>query len=116
MLKTIGSATTHQEIEQLENQACEEIEKLTAQPKLFLGPGDTAINQAFAILNYANIRTLLASGSFILFALRTCIVLYTTSSIKFSTVAASIISWNFLSSSGVIPGNPRSSILLIMEM
>jgi hypothetical protein len=56
--KIIGSATTQQEIEQLECKAREEIEKLTAQPKLFLGPSDSAIDQAFEVLNNSNIRTL----------------------------------------------------------
>ncbi len=58
VLKTIGSATTQQEIEQLECKAREEIEKLTAQPKLFLGPSDSAIDHAFEVLNNSNIRTL----------------------------------------------------------
>jgi transposase len=56
--KTIGSATTQQEIEKLTNQAKQEIERLSAQPKLFVSEGDAAIEKAFSILNNANIRTL----------------------------------------------------------
>jgi len=58
VVKTIGSATTRQEIEKLVNLARQEIERLTAQPKLFNSESDTAIEQAFAVLNNANIRTL----------------------------------------------------------
>ena len=56
--KTIGSATSQQEIEKLVNQAKQEIEQLSAQPKLFVSKNDAAIEQAFSILNNANIRTL----------------------------------------------------------
>lgn len=58
VVKTLGSATMQQEIEILVNQAREEIERLTAQPKLFVGENDAAIEQAFAVLNNASIRTL----------------------------------------------------------
>jgi transposase len=56
--KILGSATTQQEIEKLVNLAKQEIERLTAQPKLFNSESDAAIEQAFAVLNNANIRTL----------------------------------------------------------
>jgi transposase len=56
--RNIGSATTQQEIEKLVNLARQEISKLTAQPNLFLSESDVAIEQAFAILNNASIRTL----------------------------------------------------------
>jgi transposase len=56
--KTIGSATTQQEIEKLVKQAKQEIEQLNAQPKLFVSESDAAIEQAFSVLNNANIRTL----------------------------------------------------------
>lgn len=58
ILKTLGSAITQQEIEKLVNLARQEIEMLAAQPKLFLSESDSAIEQAFAVLNNANIRTL----------------------------------------------------------
>jgi hypothetical protein len=58
VLKTIGSAITRQEIEKLVNLARQEVENITAQPKLFVSETDVAIEQAFAILSNANIRTL----------------------------------------------------------
>lgn len=58
ILKILGSATTQQEIEKLVNLARQEIERLSAQPKLFVSESDAAIEQAFAVLNNANIRTL----------------------------------------------------------
>ncbi len=58
ILKILGSATTQQEIEKFVNLARQEMERLTAQPKLFVSESDAAIEQAFAVLNNANIRTL----------------------------------------------------------
>lgn len=59
VVKTIGSATTWQEIEKLENLAKQEIERLSGnQHKLFGFENDAIIEQAFAVLNNANIRTL----------------------------------------------------------
>ncbi|MBU1901568.1 IS1634 family transposase [Patescibacteria group bacterium] len=58
VVKTIGSATTWQEIEKLENLARQEIERLYAQPKIFVSQSDEAIEQAFALLSNASIRTL----------------------------------------------------------
>jgi transposase len=58
VVKTIGSATTWQEIERLENFAKQEIERLSAQPKLFISKNDTVIEQAFSILSNSSIRTL----------------------------------------------------------
>ncbi len=58
VLKTIGSATTWQEIEKLEDQARQEIEAFSAQPKLFISNSDTTIEQAYAMLSNSNIRTL----------------------------------------------------------
>lgn len=57
VIKTIGSATTQQKIDQLINLARQEIERLCAQPKLFVSEEDAAIDQAFALLNNASIRT-----------------------------------------------------------
>ena len=58
ILKIIGSAATQQEIDKLINQAKQEIEKLKAQPKLFVSESDAAIEQAFSALSNASIRTL----------------------------------------------------------
>jgi transposase len=58
ILKILGSATIQQEIEKLVNLARQEIERLSAQPKLFVSESDALIEQAFAVLNNANIRTL----------------------------------------------------------
>lgn len=58
VVKTMGSATTQQEIEKLINQARQEIERISAQPKLFVSESDSYIEQAFAMLNNASIRTL----------------------------------------------------------
>jgi transposase len=58
ILKIIGSAITQQEIDKLINQARQEIERLTAQPQLFISESDTVIEQAFSSLSNANIRTL----------------------------------------------------------
>jgi transposase len=57
VIKTIGSATTQQKIDQLVNFARQEIERLCAQPKLFVSEEDAAIDQAFALLNNTSIRT-----------------------------------------------------------
>lgn len=56
--KTIGCATTQQEIEQLTYLAKQEIEKLTGQPKLFISESDAAIEQAYSTLSNASIRTI----------------------------------------------------------
>ena len=58
VIKTIGSATTQQEIEQLVNIARQEIDRISAQPKLFISENDSVIEQAFSALNNASIRTL----------------------------------------------------------
>jgi len=58
VVKTVGSATTRQEIEKLVDLARQEIERLCGQPKLFISPSDEAIERAFAVLNNASIRTL----------------------------------------------------------
>jgi transposase len=58
ILKIIGSAITQQEIDKLISHARQEIERLTAQPKLFISEMDTAIDQAFSALSNAHVRTL----------------------------------------------------------
>lgn len=57
VIKTVGCATTQREIETLSNLAKQEIEKLSSQPKLFEGENDKAVDQVFASLQNANIRT-----------------------------------------------------------
>jgi transposase len=58
ILKILGSATTQQEIEKLVDLAHQEIEKLCDQPKLFISQSDEVIDQAFAALGNASIRTI----------------------------------------------------------
>jgi len=58
VVKTLGSATTQQEIEKLVNLARQEIETLCGQPKLFVSHSDEAIEHAFSVLDNASIRTL----------------------------------------------------------
>jgi transposase len=58
ILKTLGSATTQQEIEKLLNLAKQEIDRLCGQPKLFLNENDAAIEQAYSSLSNSSIRTL----------------------------------------------------------
>lgn len=57
VVKTIGCATTWQEIEKLENQARQEIERLTAQPKLFASEPDIAVERFVDTISNADIRT-----------------------------------------------------------
>lgn len=58
VVKTIGSATTWQEIEKLELLAKQEIERLTGNTqKLFGFENDEIIEQTFALLNNTSIRT-----------------------------------------------------------
>jgi transposase len=58
LIKTVGCATTQQEIENFVNLAKQEIEQLVKQPKLFISESDLAIEQTYAALSNANIRTL----------------------------------------------------------
>jgi len=58
ILKTLGSATTQQEVEKLVNLAKQEIDKLCGQPKLFMNENDAAIEQAYSALSNSSIRTL----------------------------------------------------------
>lgn len=57
VVKTVGCATTQREIEALSNLAKQEIEKLSLQPKLFESENDMAVDQVFASLQNASIRT-----------------------------------------------------------
>ena len=57
VLKTIGCANTLQEIEKLVLLAKQEIEFLTAQPKLFISENDTLIEQTLTGLSNTDIRT-----------------------------------------------------------
>jgi len=55
--KTIGCATTQQEIEKLVLLARQEIENISAQPKLFQSETDQAIEQAISTISNGDVRT-----------------------------------------------------------
>lgn len=57
VVKTVGCATTWREIEHLSNLAKQEIDKLSLQAKLFQSQHDQVVDQVFASLQNANIRT-----------------------------------------------------------
>ncbi len=57
VVKTIGSATMLQDIEELKNQARQEKERLEQQVSLFISEQDDQIEQAFAMLSNSNIHT-----------------------------------------------------------
>lgn len=57
VLKTIGSSNSEQEIQKLVFLAKQEIERLSAQPKLFISESDMVIEQVFEALSNASIRT-----------------------------------------------------------
>jgi transposase len=58
VVKTIGSATTWQEIENLVHLARQEIERISGQQKLFISEKDVEIERAFSMLSNSSIRTL----------------------------------------------------------
>jgi len=57
VIKTIGCAHTEQEAVKLTYLAKQEIERLTAQQKLFISEQDTVVEQVIASLSNASIRT-----------------------------------------------------------
>ena len=57
VLRSIGSGTGEQEITKLWHIGLQEIERLTAQTKLFVSETDTVVEQVFAALDNASIRT-----------------------------------------------------------
>ncbi len=57
VIKTIGCATTQQEIERLEFQAKQEIEKLIGQPQLFVSEKDKAVDQTLESVSNSDIKT-----------------------------------------------------------
>ena len=57
VIKTIGNSTSEQEIEKLCFIAKQEIERLSAQPELFISENDLFVEQVFSSLQNANIRT-----------------------------------------------------------
>jgi transposase len=57
VVKTIGSSDNEQEIQKLVLLARQEIERLNAQPKLFISESDSVIEQVFESLGNASIRT-----------------------------------------------------------
>ena len=58
VIKSMGSATTRQEIDKLLNLANQEIDKLSKQSSLFLSEKDDIVEQVFASLNNSNIQTI----------------------------------------------------------
>ena len=58
VIKSLGSATTLQEIENLKNIARKEIKRITRQKELFISEKDKMIQEAFVSLQNANIRTI----------------------------------------------------------
>lgn len=57
VVKTIGCATLLHEIEKLEDQARQEIENLTGQPKLFVSHEDHVVETFLSALSNSDIRT-----------------------------------------------------------
>ena len=57
VVKTIGSSNNEQEIQKLVFLAKQEMERLNAQPKLFVSESDTVIEQVFEALGNASVRT-----------------------------------------------------------
>jgi len=58
VLKTVGCGNTEQEIENLKYLAQQEIERLSNQPKLFISENDTIVEDVFASLSNASIKTI----------------------------------------------------------
>lgn len=58
VLKSIGSASSEQELEKLWFIGLQEIDRLKAQTKLFLSETDTVVEQVFKALDNASIRTI----------------------------------------------------------
>ncbi|MEO6706772.1 MAG: IS1634 family transposase [Ginsengibacter sp.] len=57
VVNTIGSSDNEQEIQKLVLLGKQEVERLNAQPKLFVSESDTVIEQVFEALGNASIRT-----------------------------------------------------------
>lgn len=57
IIKTIGSSSYEQEIEKLMFLGKQEIERLSAQGKLFVSENDVVVEQLFEALGNANIKT-----------------------------------------------------------
>ena len=57
VIKTVGCAHTEQEEAKLTFLAKQEIERLSAQQKLFVSEQDTVVEQVFTSLSNASIRT-----------------------------------------------------------
>lgn len=58
VIKSLGSATSLQEIEKLEFKAQQAIEELSKQPKLFSSELDLAVDKAFASVSNADLQTI----------------------------------------------------------
>ena len=57
VIRTIGSGTTEQEIQKLWYLGKQELERIGAQPKLFVSENDVIVEKVFDSLNNASIRT-----------------------------------------------------------
>ncbi len=58
VVKTIGSSKNEQELQKILYSGKQEIERLSAQSKLFVSDSDTLVEQVFDTLENANIRTI----------------------------------------------------------
>lgn len=58
VVKSMGSATTRQEIDKLISLAEKEVENLTKPGKLFVSEKDKAVEEAFAVLQNSNVQTI----------------------------------------------------------
>jgi transposase len=57
VVKTIGSSSNEQEIQNLVFLGKQELERLFNQPKLFVSESDTVVEKVFSVLGNANVRT-----------------------------------------------------------
>jgi transposase len=57
VITTIGSSSNEQELQKLYFIAKQELERLNSQPKLFISENDTVVEQVFASLDNASVRT-----------------------------------------------------------
>ncbi|WP_318348297.1 hypothetical protein [Aquipluma nitroreducens] len=57
VVKTIGCSSNEQELQKLFYLGKQEIERLTAQSRLFVSENDTIVEQVFSAMSNASIRT-----------------------------------------------------------
>ncbi len=58
VVKTVGCRKNEQEVQKIIYLARQELERISAQPKLFVSENDTVVEQVFSVLSNASIRTL----------------------------------------------------------